>query len=200
MITNWNEVTLQQYTQIYNIIIDESLSEEEKLLCIVQELYTDIDIFNSKFGEVSDFFSSTAKLITSDIPSSIVQDTYTINGTEYVLTKDISNITTSQYMDYMHYMNGEVKNVNTYHDFLCIFLIPKDHKYNDGYNMAQVRKDILSMSITDILGIADFFLVYYNKSLKVFQKYLVWEVLKAKGITIKEKMKMIKKIVGDYSH
>ena len=198
MYDTWHDISLSQYTQIYNIITDETLSEEDKIVLITTELFN-VDILNTEFSLVADKLKIVTNLLGQEIPIGIVPEQYVINDTEYVLTKDLSKITTAQFMDYMNYMNGDMKNVNTYHDFLSIFLIPKGKTYNNGYDIVKLKKDILSLSIVDVLGIADFFLTSYKNLLKIFRKYLVWEALTMKGVKMKEKKKLIKKILGDYS-
>lgn len=198
MYNTWHDITLSQYSQIYNILTDETLSEEDKIVLITTELFN-VDILNTEFSLVANKLKIVTNLLGQEIPTGIVPEQYVINDTEYVLTKDLSKITTAQYFDYMNYMNGEIKNVNNYHEFLSIFLIPKGKTYNNGYDIIKVKKDILSLSIVDALGIADFFLTSYKNLLKIFRKYLVWEALTMKGVTMKEKKEIIKKIVGDFS-
>lgn len=200
IIKDWEDISLLQYSQIYNILMEANLAEDEKMCFMVQELYG-TNIMHLPITEVRDKLQSIANLLSKPIPTSLIQNTYKINDIEYVLTKDLAKITTAQYMDYMEYLNGEIKNVNTYHVFLSIFLVPKGEEYNNGnYNITKVQNDILNMSIVDVLGIADFFLSYYKQSLNVFRRYLQHEVITAKGMSWKEKKQILVKIKdGDYS-
>lgn len=44
---------------------------------------------------------------------------------------------------------------------LSVFLIPKNHKYGDGYDMQKCASDILQMPVTRLLSAASFFLALY---------------------------------------
>lgn len=44
---------------------------------------------------------------------------------------------------------------------LSVFLIPKNHKYGDGYDMQKCASDILQMPVTRLLQISSFFLALY---------------------------------------
>lgn len=44
---------------------------------------------------------------------------------------------------------------------LSVFLIPKNHKYGDGYDMQKCASDILQMPVTKLLSAASFFLTLY---------------------------------------
>lgn len=44
---------------------------------------------------------------------------------------------------------------------LSVFLIPKNHKYGDGYDMQKCASDILQMPVTRLLSAASFFLTLY---------------------------------------
>lgn len=44
---------------------------------------------------------------------------------------------------------------------LSVFLIPKNHKYGDGYDMQKCASDILQMPVTSVLSLSGFFLLMY---------------------------------------
>lgn len=44
---------------------------------------------------------------------------------------------------------------------LSVFLIPKNHKYGDGYDMQKCASDILQMPVTRLLSASSFFLALY---------------------------------------
>lgn len=44
---------------------------------------------------------------------------------------------------------------------LSVFIIPKNHKYGDGYDMQKCASDILQMPVTKLLSAASFFLTLY---------------------------------------
>lgn len=200
----WEDVSLQQYAQVYNILIEENIPDDEKVCLITQELFN-INVLASPLNEVRDKITTVKTLLNTPIEgNNVVNDVYILNGKRYILTNDLSKITTAQYIDYMNYINSGV-DINTYNNFLAIFFIPEGHEYNDGYNMNEVKNNIDNyLSIVDATSIAGFFLRYAKRLLKIFQRFLLAEVLKMKGMKLRDKITMIRKIQkamdGDYSH
>lgn len=200
----WEDVSLQQYAQVYNILIEENIPDDEKVCLITQELFN-INVLASPLNEVRDKITTVKNLLNTPIEgNNVVNDVYILNGKRYILTNDLSKITTAQYIDYMNYINSGV-DINTYNNFLAIFFIPEGHEYNDGYNLNEVKNNIDNyLSIVDATSIAGFFLRYAKRLLKIFQRFLLAEVLKMKGMKLKDKITMIRKIQkamdGDYSH
>lgn len=200
----WEDVSLQQYAQVYNILIEENIPDDEKVCLITQELFN-INVLASPLNEVRDKITTVKNLLNTPIEgNNVVNDVYILNGKRYILTNDLSKITTAQYIDYMNYINSGV-DINTYNNFLAIFFIPEGHEYNDGYNLNEVKNNIDNyLSIVDATSIAGFFLRYAKRLLKIFQRFLIAEVLKMKGMKLRDKITMIRKIQkamdGDYSH
>lgn len=200
---DWNDVSLQQYAQVYNILIEENLPDDEKICLITQELFN-INVLSAPLNEVKDKINTVKKLLSTPIPQNqALNDVYVLNGKRYKLCSDLSKITTAQYIDYMNYINTGV-NINTYNIFLSIFFIPEGHEYNDGYSLSELKNNIdLYLSIVDATAISTFFLHYAKRYRKIFQRYLVQEVMKMKGVKWREKMKIVAEITrvkdGDYS-
>lgn len=200
----WEDVSLQQYAQVYNILIEENIPDDEKVCLITQELFN-INVLASPLNEVRDKITTVKNLLNTPIEgNNVVNDVYILNGKRYILTNDLSKITTAQYIDYMNYINSGV-DINTYNNFLAIFFVPEGHEYNDGYNLNEVKNNIDNyLSIVDATSIAGFFLRYAKRLLKIFQRFLIAEVLKMKGMKLRDKITMIRKIQkamdGDYSH
>lgn len=140
----WRDVTLAQFEEINAIITGESKTKE---LEIVRVLY------GEERGNI-DF-------LNEQCPREKHAAKYWINGKQYRLSADITNLSMSQYID--------AGNANTTTDMLAALLIPcSAAKYNDGYNMDDVRADIRHMSIVDVNAIA-FFL---NKQILLFAKII----------------------------
>lgn len=198
---DWNTIKLENYIQIYNILMDKELDETDKICLIIQELYN-INVYNMPVSEAKPLIEEVSKLLATDIPNNkYIPDTIFLANTEYIITKDLSKITTAQYMDYMSYTQEDIdKNVNTFDRFLSIFLIPVGHSYNDGYNIKAVQKDIrCEMSIVDCLSITTGFFLLYQRLLKIFRRYLIWQTLKMREMSWKEKKIQIKTLInGDY--
>ena len=88
---------------------------------------------------------------------------YRLGDLVLVPTQDLTKITAAQYIDFQTLsQEGEEKTVE-----LCsVFLIPKGHKYADGYDIADVQDAIRRhLSVQDVVTLAAFFLRKYAESI-----------------------------------
>lgn len=94
-----------------------------------------------------------------------VKKTYTLNGKTYVLQAKMENMTTAQYIDFQSVWREDYLPVIA--DLLSVCLIPKGHKYNDGYEHSEVVEDITNyLPVTEALAIANFFTRRFVRSTK----------------------------------
>lgn len=66
----------------------------------------------------------------------------------------------------IHRSESEILNIpfrlsRLFPQMLSVFLIPKNHKYGDGYDMQKCASDILQMPVTRLLSCSSFFLSMY---------------------------------------
>ena len=149
---NWNEVTLSEFEQIQQILAAD-ISEDYKLVHLLSVLSGESpDTFlNMPLSELMQL-NKALSFFEVDIPTVKVKNSYTINGHKYTLKANIPELTTSQFIDYSNYCANNMSAP----DVLSVFLIPKGHKYNDGYSIDEVKRDVLDMSIVDIQAISFF--------------------------------------------
>lgn len=99
-----------------------------------------------------------------------VVELVTLNGTEYTVCRRMDQITTAQYIDWCTYISGE-RNIP---DLYSCFLIPKGHKYADGYDLAKAKEDILELP----LPVVNFITVFWKTSLSLFLRRSAREIRK----------------------
>lgn len=199
----WDNISLKTFCEIQAIITDDTLDNEEQIVLLLQLLYG-IDILHEPISTTKQLISNVYELLSTEMKEQILLDTYTINGTEYKFIKDLSKISTLQYLDCTGYLQ-EDNTIFNYNKLLSVFLIPVGHEYNDGYDMDKVQSDIDNyLPITSVITMSTFFLKFWKRYIKLSQKYLMWEILKMKKITWKEKKKLLKQLVqiqdGDFFH
>lgn len=83
-----------------------------------------------------------------------VQKEYTLGGWVLCPTDDLRKLTTAQYVDYKEYVKQE--RVNPAH-LLSVLLVPKDKKYNEGYDIVELQGALEWMCILDVFALVDFF-------------------------------------------
>lgn len=159
---NWKDITLSKYYQIVDIMA-------------VQDDYTPLNLIDLIYGinsgdiniwELSKYDISFLKepIPTGDMPKKLE-----LNGHVYEFNRDLTQITAAQYVDFTNYTKDKLK----YEDVLSVFVIPNGHKYNDGYSMAVVKEDILSMNMVQIQSIAQFFFRQFELFSVIFRLYLL---------------------------
>ena len=164
-INGWNEVTLGIFQRMTEI----SEMEDEALRVVAL-----VALFSGmREEEVMDLPLDKFKTMVQEIswmntPPDIKQprENYTINGKEYVLTMNFHKLTTGQYIDFQSYVNDP-----DYAKMLSVFLIPKGHKYNDGYDIFEVIQDMYTLPVEEVLGMMGFFIILYRSWSRALLKY-----------------------------
>ena len=78
-------------------------------------------------------------------------------------------------------------------EFLSVILVPKGHRYNDGYDIIEVQRAIREeMSVSDGVSLAGFFLTWCRKSIVDSLNYSKQEAMGIKDKTRREEI--LKKI------
>lgn len=92
-----------------------------------------------------------------------IASTYKAGAFDLVPTSDLAKITAAQYIDFQTLSKeGESKTV----ELLSVFLIPRGHKYADGYDIAEVQQAIRrDLSVRDVITLAAFFFRKYAESI-----------------------------------
>ena len=176
MIDNWNDVSLKTHSELYKIaqnIYDTEEDKRFKTAALLNGITYD-QLLNQPLTATTEMMASTAFLYEKPKPVKIKKE-YSLNGRIYCPFKDMSEMTTSQYIDYQSVI---VENFEEHLlDLMSIILVPKGHQYNDGYDFQEAKEDILTLSVTEALGIADFFLKQYRRSLRrtlLYSKAEMW--------------------------
>lgn len=163
MIDNWTKVTVGKYQEI-KLIVDSGAEPEvvntELISCL-----TDLDveeILDMPLTRYNNFLQCTGFLY-EDMPKRQVATKYVLGGTQFNVMLNIEEMTAAQFIDYQNYIKDIDKNIV---QLLSIFLIPKGHKYNDGYDMLETQKIIRdNLCVCDAGAMSAFFLEWYNSLL-----------------------------------
>lgn len=168
---NWNQITLNQFKQIQQAMQIED--ENDKIVALSEIIYGD----NVTDLPLSDYIAKVKELnfLQTDIPNDHTVKQVNVNGRQYRFDGLLGNITTAQYLDYVnHSKSQDVARM------LSVFFIPKDHKYNDGYDMQQVINDIGEMPIDIVMSSAFFFNRQLSEFIRIFRYSLTKKIKKMK--------------------
>lgn len=170
-IMDWKDITYKQFL----LIKDASKigDDEERLFAMAQAVFGD-DVLDLPLKEFSEKCKEL-EFLKKECPTNLSVKNVKVNGREYYFDGLLGKLTTAQYIDFQNYQkaNDEAKTFS-------VFIIPKDHKYNDGYDMEQVFNDILDIPVPILFSASFFFLRQLNLFIKIFQRYSIKSMKKLK--------------------
>lgn len=153
MKNRWEDLTFNEVLQIQQILsadINETY-KASNIIAVLAGVENDV-IENLPINQFTSL-ANRLEFLSTPIPKVKHQDSYTVNGNEYKLAANITEISTAQYIDYQTYMKEEIPDLAR---VTTVFFIPKGHKYNDGYDVEEVYRDVSDMKYIDIEAIAFF--------------------------------------------
>ena len=167
---SWDEITWREYEQIEQILNTDipATYKTVHLISILSGHPVD-DIENLPITEFKRL-TPALDFLNTEPETHTHQFEYTVNGREYEFKGKIDEISTAQYIDYRSYMEEEEKDVVK---LMSVFLIPKGHDYNDGYDMEQVRTDIGDMCWLDVRAVSFFFRLWLAAYILILKSSLV---------------------------
>ena len=157
----WKDITLRQFNKIQDLLQE---IDEYTTLNLIDVLY-DVDSANMPAMEVMNKYAHSLDFLTTTIPTNEkLKDVYTINQREYNSNINLTQMTTAQFVDYQNYTKENPVDISK---CLSVFVIPKGHTYNDGYDLKQVQDDIKDLDMVTINTLAFFFKKLYILLLEI---------------------------------
>ena len=190
---DWKDITLKQFLDI----IDIQKNSKNAANSLIEYFFDVHDPESSLPVQVYLARLNDLQFINSERVANKLRGTYTLNGRKYVLQTNPTLLSSAQYIDFENYnKNNDIAGI------LSVVLIPDKAKYyNAGYDMEQVKADILTMPILDVDAVNAFFLRLLGRYIRILQRCLS-KLSKRKGMT-PEVAKMIAdvaKVAGEYCH
>ena len=159
MVTSYKEMTLQMYEHLSKIA--ESDTEDIEKQIQMASVLTGKSVKEVEDLPISEYHSLAKKtvfLMREPAVEQIKSNTVKINERVYVITNDVTKITTAQYIDFQEYMKQGKNLANV----LSTLLVPKGEKYGEA-DFLEVKKDIERLPICTALGLYAFFLKRFAK-------------------------------------
>ena len=177
------DLPLAKYLKTLEIFNDASLSDLDKnieILAIYADTTVD-SILKLRPDVVEEYFADMSNSISSYKPSNSKRPKkIKINDQVYTINYNIGKLNMAQYIDFQQIIvkKNYLENLPA---LLSVFIIPKGHKYNDDYDIIELRR-ILENNITldEALSIIFFSkmksisliklkLLYYRSMLKIMR-------------------------------
>lgn len=190
MISSYNELSINKYQEIKEILKDEyePLDLQVKLVSILDDKNED-EVMNMNINDYHELVQKTDFLMKPPEPVKKVPNKIVINGKKYDISKDVSRFTTAQYIDYQTLTAKEDREKYLPYILAC-FLVPEGHKYNDGYLVDEVAKEIgENVSIQEAMNVCFFFQLKYLNLINDFLIYSDWKTKRMMRKTKDQKMK-----------
>lgn len=195
---SWDSLTWKEYEQLEQIL-NTDIPADYKTVHVIA-LLSGLSIEDVERIPVNQFnkILPALEFLNTEPETHYHQFEYTINGREYDFKGKLQEITTAQYIDYRAYISEEDKDIVK---LMSVFLIPKGHEYNDGYDMEQVINDINDMCWLDLRAAAFFFRIQLAAYILILKSSLE-KTLKAtkKNKTPQEKKQIQKDIIKMEEH
>ena len=157
----WKDITLRQFNKIQDLLQE---IDEYTTLNIIDVIY-DVDSANLPAMEVMNKYAHSLDFLMTTIPTNEkLKDVYIINQREYNSNINLTQMTTAQFVDYQNYAKLNPVDISK---CLSVFIIPKGHTYNDGYDLKQVQDDIKDLDMVTINTLAFFFKKLYILLLEI---------------------------------
>lgn len=195
---SWDSLTWKEYEQLEQIL-NTDIPADYKTVHVIA-LLSGLAVEEIERIPVNQFnkILPALEFLKTEPETHYHQFEYTINGREYDFKGKLQEITTAQYIDYRAYISEEDKDIVK---LMSVFLIPKGHEYNDGYDMEQVINDINDMCWLDLRAAAFFFRIQLAAYILILKSSLE-KTLKAtkKNKTPQEKKQIQKDIIKMEEH
>lgn len=188
IIDNYNKLTLGKYLEIQEVSRNESLEDIDKQVQILSILtgMAEEEILHLPIMDYKELVAKSAFLNPENISYHPIAKRYLVGGFELIPVKDFRKIETCQYIDFQTYAPDLDKYLV---EFLSVILVPKGHRYNEGYDILQVQKAIREeMSVSDGVSIAGFFLTWCRRSIQDSLNYSKQEAMRIKDKTKREEI------------
>ena len=177
------DLPLSKYLKTLEIFNDKNLSDLDKnieILAIYADTTVD-SILKLRPDEVGFYMAEMSKVISSYKPSNSKHPKkIKINDQVYKINYSIDKLNMAQYIDFQQTIikKNYLENLPA---LLSIFIIPKGHKYNDDYDILELRNILENnMTLDEALSIVFFLktksisliklkLLYYKLMLKIMR-------------------------------
>lgn len=190
---SWKEISIKDYKKIVDISKRELDTDLEKdiavlsILCGVDEddIYNcNINVLKSLLDEmnwIKEPYNFNHKFKLTKLK---------IDDVEYEVQPDINKFTVAQYLDFTNFWDKRNERMG---NLLAVFIIPKGHKYNEGYDVIELADRLEEvLSIDDWNSVCFFFMMNWINSTKASLLYSVYQMMM---MIIKERNPQRKKML-----
>lgn len=190
IIDSYNKLSLGKYIEIQEVTRNESLEDIDKQVQILSILtgIAEEEILHLPIQEYKELVVKSGFLDPEGINYHPIAKKYLVGKYELVPVTDFRKLETAQFIDFQTYAPDLDKYLI---EFLSVILVPKGHRYNEGYDIMEVQQAIREeMSVSDGISLSAFFLTWCRKYVQDSLNYSRKEARRIKDKTKREEMLM----------
>lgn len=194
IIDSYSKLSLGKYAEIQALTKDDTIEEVDKVVGIIAILTdkAEEDILHLPIHEFTELSSKIGFLSAEGFQTRLIAKKYLVGKWELIPVTDYRKLETCQYIDFKTYASDMDNHLV---ELLSVILVPKGHRYNDGYDIIELQGAIREgMSVADGVTVVAFFLTLF-KGLIVDS--LTFSKEATKGIKDKEKREEILKKIKE---
>lgn len=166
IIDNYDRLLLGQHQSIVAISKDEKLEDldrQVKILSILSGLSED-EVLHLPIAEYKEMVRKSRFLEEPAVRLRPLGRHYQVGDFDLCPVTDYRKLETAQYVDFQTYAPQMDEHPV---EFLSIILVPKGHRYNEGYDILEVQEALRkNMSVAEGATITAFFLTLCSKSIR----------------------------------
>lgn len=194
---SWRDISINEYYQLKDISDDTEMEEYEKEVALIAFLnnMTESEVWNLDINKFRKLQVEKTWLYEFNFDKSKNFKKIEIKGNKYNVNIDLQKMNVAQYIDFQTYWPQRDNMRQIIGNLLAIFIIPKGHKYNEGYDIDEVISDIKeNIDIMTAQEILFFFLSSYQISIRIMLNYLNWKMKRLKKKSNPKKKEIIENI------
>lgn len=191
IIDSYNKLTLEKYEEIQEISGKEGLEEVDRVVGILSVLTgaSEDDILHLPIGEFTELSAKAKFLSAEGFQAGRIAKRYKFAGWDLIPVTDYRKLETCQYIDFKTYAADMDKHLV---ELLSVLLVPKGHRYNEGYDIIELQKAIReNMTVTEAVTIAGFFMIWCRK---LIEDSLHYSEEEAQNLPKEKREKILEKI------
>lgn len=184
IIDSFNKLPIGKYEDILAISKEEGVEEIDKTVAILSVLtgMSEDELIHIPIAEFGELSRKSQFLSADGFNGGRMAKKYIVGKWELYPVTDYRRLETCQYIDFQTYI-ADMENRMV--ELLSVILVPKGHRYNEGYDIIELQRDIREqMTVAEGATIVGFFLTLCSKSIVDSLNY---SMEMAKGIKDKEK-------------
>lgn len=171
IIDSYDKLTIGTFLEIQEVQRQEGVEDIDRHISTLSLLTgaSEEDILHLPLPEFTEL-SAKAKFLTAEgFRQRQMAKKYIVGDWELVPVTDYRKLETAQYIDFQSY-GGDMDAHMV--ELLSVILVPKGHRYNEGYDILELQEAIRSdMSVTDGVTVCAFFLTLLGQSIRDMLRY-----------------------------